>query len=519
VIVDFFTDDNVAYDADLCIIGGGIAAYTLLSALSDTSMRVIVVERGGMKPGPDQESEKACHVSGHSFTGHLEGRYFGLGGTSEYWGGQALPLEEFDLTKKEWIDFSGWPISLEEISPYYPDAEKLFQVDPIAYSTDVFELRSLAPLPWNQSTIKLHFSKWSPRPNFKPNLLDAYSSAARTSILLNAVVSSLEFDANNKEVTHIQIQSHSGKRGTIKATAFVLAAGGIENARILQVSSTLPGNKWIGRMFQDHPTAQVATIHPTDMHSLQRYFGYFFKGRTRCLPRLSLTAEAQREKRMLAATAFIQFLPKEGSLFEAMKPVYRELSRLKFPSYSNIKTLFGALRKIGEVFPMLKAYWGGGYIYVPNSIPRLTIMLEQSPDVDSYVGLSSALDRYGMQVSDIHWQIPDTTIDTLKEFCAMLENEFSRLSLGHIEWDPWINQDNKTIKAHLIDAYHHMGTTRMSTSDASGVVDENCRMHGTGNVYVAGSSVFPTSGHSNPTLTFMALALRLGQHLKLQFNS
>lgn len=146
-------------------------------------------------------------------------------------------------------------------------------------------------------------------------------------------------------------------------------------------------------------------------------------------------------------------------------------------------------------------------------------MLEQSPDVDSYVGLSSALDRYGMQVSDIHWQIPDTTIDTLKEFCAMLENEFSRLSLGHIEWDPWINQDNKTIKAHLIDAYHHMGTTRMSTSDASGVVDENCRMHGTGNVYVAGSSVFPTSGHSNPTLTFMALALRLGQHLKLQFNS
>jgi choline dehydrogenase-like flavoprotein len=101
----------------------------------------------------------------------------------------------------------------------------------------------------------------------------------------------------------------------------------------------------------------------------------------------------------------------------------------------------------------------------------------------------------------------------------MLESEFSRMSLGRIEWDAWVNQDSETIKTHLIDAYHHMGTTRMSPSDASGVVDENCRMHGVQNLYIAGSSVFPTSGHSNPTLTFMALALRLGQHLKSQFNS
>lgn len=519
MIIDFITEDATSYDADLCIIGGGIAAYTLLSALSDSSMRVIVVERGGMKPGPSQEFEKTCHVSGHSFTGHLEGRYFGLGGTSEYWGGQALPLEEFDLAKKEWIDFSGWPIKIEDILPYYPDAEKLFQVDPVAYTTDVFKLRSLAPVPWNQSMIKLHFSKWSPRPNFKPNLIDAYSSSAKTDILLNAVVSSLAYDSEKKEVTHIHIQSHTGKKGTIMAKSYVLAAGGIENARILQVSSTLPENKWIGRMFQDHPTAQVATIHPTDMLSLQRYFGYFFKGRTRCLPRLSLTAEAQKEKQILAATAFIQFLPKEGSLFEAMKPVYREMSRLKVPSYANLKTLFRGLHNIGEIIPMLKAYWGSRYMYVPNSIPRLTIMLEQSPAADSTVGLSSALDAYGIPVADIHWRIPDITIDTLKEFCTMLEAEFSRLSLGRIEWDAWVNQDNETIKTHLIDAYHHMGTTRMSPSDASGVVNENCRMHGVQNLYIAGSSVFPTSGHSNPTLTFMALALRLSQHLKSQFNA
>ncbi len=512
MILDFSTQETLSYEADLCIIGGGIATYTLLSSLAHRSMRVMVIERGGMEADADQDKSKACEVTGHSFAGHLTGRYFGLGGTSEYWGGQALPLQDFDLSRKSWVDFSGWPIPMNDITPFFADAEKLFQVNPVAYDSDVFQLRSLASIPWDQSAIQAHFSKWSPRPNFKPNLVHAYSNHPQVDILINAVTTSLEYSEDTKEVSSINIH-YRGKVGNVRAKRFILAAGGIENARLLLVSPTLPVNEYIGRMFQDHPTAQVATIHPADNHTLQRYFNYFFKGKTRCLPRLSLTSAFQEKHKTLAATAFIQFIPREGSVLDSFKQVYRAISRFKMPSGKAIADQFKSLRHIGEVIPIARAYLFGRHLYTPDGTPRLTFMIEQAPIADSYIALSNTDDENGMPVAKIHWQFSDATIDTFRAFCTLLESEFSRLRLGRIEWDAWVMEGTTTVREHLTDAYHHMGTTRMSETAATGVVDQHCKVHGVDNLYIAGSSVFPTSGHSNPTLTFMALALRLGHHL------
>jgi len=516
VIIDFLSADTSDFDADLCIIGGGVAAYTLISSLHNSPLRILVIERGGLNPGPDHEKEKESEITGHTFTGHLEGRYFGLGGTSEYWGGQALPLDEFDFSKKDWVEFSGWPIPFEEIKPFYPEAEKLFKVDHVSFEADVFTLRKLKPLSLDPSSVKFHFSKWSPRPNFKPALIDALVSNERSHILLNAVVSTLEYNIEKKKVSQIHFECSNGRRGTVKATNFILASGGIENARLLLCSPTIPQNKWIGRMFQDHPTAQVATLLPTDMSLLQRYFGYFFIGRTRCLPRLSLSSDIQTSKKLIAATAFIQFLPKEGSLFESMKEVYRSISRMKIPSKRMIVNLFISMRNLKDVIPIMKAYSVNRSVYVPDSLPRLTVMIEQVPSSESHISLSSERDKYGMAKAKINWCIPDATIHTLKEFCLILEVAFQRIQLGNIQWETWLSESNEIIKKNLSDAFHHMGTTRMGQSETTGVVDENCRMHGVGNLYIAGSSVFPTSGHSNPTLTFMALAIRLGRHLEAQ---
>jgi choline dehydrogenase-like flavoprotein len=519
VIIDFSVDKHADYEADLCIVGAGIAAYTLLSAFRDSPLRILVVERGGMKQDLNQEAEKACTISGHTFEGHLGGRYFGLGGTSAYWGGQSLPLEEFDLAHKDWVAYSGWPIRMDDIKPYFGDAEKLFQVDPIPYTQDVFNIRSLKPFASSPSAIKYHFSKWSPRPNFKPDLQEKYSSHGNTHILLNAVVSTFDYEEESKEIKIIHIRNQTGKKGTVRATRYVLAAGGIENARLLLASPALPANKWVGLMFQDHPTAQVATVYPTDMKLLQRYFGYFFRGRTRMLPRMSLSAEAQKQGRLLAATSFIQFLPKEGSVLEAAKQVYRSVVRMKKPPMPEVKRLLVSFYKIGELFPMLKAYVSTRSVYVPDSIPRLTVMLEQVPSENSYIRLSETRDTYGIPMAEIHWEISDETVKTLRTFCSILDAELKNKPVASIEWDSWLNEDDQAIKQHLTDAFHHMGTTRMSSSAETGVVDEQCRMHGVNNLYVTGSSVFPTSGHSNPTFTAMALTLRLGKHLKEKFRA
>lgn len=513
MITDFSATTETAFEADLCIVGTGVAAYTMLSVLSASSLKIVVLERGGVDRDSDESKEKECHITGHRFTGHQDGRCFGLGGTSLTWGGQALPLHDFDLEAKDWVAHSGWPLTQEDIEPYIPAAEAIFNVDPVPYNTDVFSLRSLPPLSPLSGQVEFHFSKWSPSPNFKPGWLNTYAPHPRISILTHARATSMEYDDLRREVDQINIHDPQGKTGVVKAKRYVLAAGGLENPLLLLASETMPSNPWIGKMFQDHPTAQVATVRPYDKQILQRYFGYFFRGKTRMLPRISLTRNAVYQNRILSATSFIQFIPPEGSFYESLKEIYRPLARGHKPTGKVIRNALRSMTQIGSIFKVLKAFVVDRYSFVPNGTPRLTVMIEQSPNVKSKIVLSDKMDHTGHRIPEIQWFFGEDTIATFKTFCLILDSEFKKLNIGKIEWDAWTKEDPETIRHHFIDAYHHMGGTRMSKTPETGVVNSDSRMHDVSNVYVAGSSVFPTSGHSNPTLTFMALAIRLSHHL------
>lgn len=513
MILDYASSPESFFEADICIVGTGVAAYTMLSSLVHTNLKIIVVERGGIQPDPDESLDKECLINGHVFTGHQDGRRFGLGGTSLSWGGQALPLHDFDFDQKEWVKYSGWPISPADITPFIPAAEAIMQVDPVPYDTDVFSLRSLASLHSDSGQVQFHFSKWSPAPNFKPGWLKKYASHPQIQVITHARALSLHFDEETKSVSKLYILNPEGKQGVISAAQYVLAAGGLENPCLLLASPTMPVNPWIGKMFQDHPTAQVATVKPKDLHRLQRYFGYFFLGKTRMLPRISLTQSAVLHHKILSATAFIQFIPPGGSFFENLKETYRSISRGHVPTARTMMKTLASMRHIGSLFAVAKAYVADRYAFVPGGVPRLTMMIEQSPDPQSQIVLSTTKDKAGQPIPEIYWHFGEDTIRTFKTYCSILESEFDRLDIGKIEWDSWVHQDDETIRQHLQDAYHHMGTTRMSATHDTGVVNTDCRMHDVQNVYIAGSSVFPTSGHSNPTLTFMALALRLSQNL------
>lgn len=513
MITDFKVSTASQFEADLCIIGSGVAAYTMLSVLSSAALKIIVLERGGLDRDVDETKDKACLINGHPFSGHQDGRCFGLGGTSLTWGGQALPLHDFDFEKREWVEHSGWPISQKDIDPYIPAAEAVFKVDGVPYDSDVFALRSLPPLSPLSGQLQFHFSKWSPSPNFKPGWLKTYAPHPHLTILTYARVTSLEYDDQRREVSHITIQDPKGKTGTVKAKHYVLAAGGLENPLLLLASDSMPTNPWIGRMYQDHPTAQVATVRPYDQQILQRYFGYFFRGKTRMLPRMSLTRNAIHQNRILSATSFIQFIPPEGSFYENLKEIYRPLARGHMPGGKVIRNALRSMTQMGSIIKVLKAYIMDRYSYVPQGTPRLTVMIEQSPNEQSKLVLSDKMDHTGQRIPEIQWFFGDDTIVTFRTFCSILQSEFDKLNLGTIEWDAWIKEDSETIRNHLIDAYHHMGGTRMSLTRETGVVNSDCQMHDAANVYIAGSSIFPTSGHSNPTLTLMALAIRLSHYL------
>jgi choline dehydrogenase-like flavoprotein len=137
---------------------------------------------------------------------------------------------------------------------------------------------------------------------------------------------------------------------------------------------------------------------------------------------------------------------------------------------------------------------------------------EQAPNPRSRVNLHhSKRDQLGLPATQLDWQLSDFDKFSIRRTAELIGIELGRAGLGRVRTD--IDEDLS--KFPLVEtAWHHMGTTRMSENDRTGVVDSACRVHGLSNLYVAGSSVFPTGGRANPTLTIVALAIRLADHLK-----
>jgi choline dehydrogenase-like flavoprotein len=131
------------------------------------------------------------------------------------------------------------------------------------------------------------------------------------------------------------------------------------------------------------------------------------------------------------------------------------------------------------------------------------------------VTLGTRRDRFGLPVARVDWRPAPSDRASIRASQKAVDTALRAAGLGHVEF--MLGDEHPPML--LEGNFHHLGTTRMHTDPARGVVDADCRVHGVRNLYVAGSSVFPTYGCSNPTLTVVALALRLADHLKKQLAS
>ena len=149
---------------------------------------------------------------------------------------------------------------------------------------------------------------------------------------------------------------------------------------------------------------------------------------------------------------------------------------------------------------------------------RFYTRLEQCPNPDSRVKLIGEQDALGLNRIALDWQLTDLDKRSLRRSQELIGAEFGRLGVGRFKLDDWLLADDNSWPEDLHGGHHHMGTCRMSDDPKRGVVDRDCRVHGFDNLYVAGSAVYPTTGYVNPTLTVVALALRLADHLKTKFG-
>jgi choline dehydrogenase-like flavoprotein len=386
------------------------------------------------------------------------------------------------------------------------------------FDTDLFAHLRTQPPAFDADQLWYHFSKWSPRPNIREVYLPKIRDSERCTLLLHANVTDIALDGNLQRVQQLEVRSLRGHCATVKANAFAMCVGGIETARLLLASRKQRelgiGNEHdlVGRYFQDHPSALVGWIESPSPERAQNWLNVFHKRGLKYSVRCTATPQWQRENRSLNISMGTTFEQPDSSL-QDLKDVYSALRRFQVSPETVAKTWRTLKRPSAAIVPAYQ-FLARGRSFAPGARMVVGLTSEQEPNPESRILLSEKVDALGMPRANVRWKLSPMTLDTMRKFAAVLREEFCKAGIGKIHFEPWLFDDSAPWMEHVTDQFHHIGTARMHRSPQEGVVNEHCQVHGMENLYIGSSAVFPTSGHSNPTLTIIALCLRLADRLK-----
>lgn len=532
-------DGDLERTYDLCLVGAGPAGITIAAELERSGLSILLAESGGLKPGATPDDLNVGESIGYP-ADLLTSRFRGLGGTSTRWGGRCAMLDDIDFERRDWIDDSGWPLSLDSLLPSYERARSILNLND-DWSSDEDVLAQLSPQARQQGEADLRPYVWrvpSPyrRKSFKALALPAsfkgfdfgavyrqqLARSQSVHVLLNATLVALQSRSEACDIEAVRLASLSGRRATIRARHFVLCCSGVENARILlnaspELLECANRHDVIGRYLAQHPVASIGTVQ-TDRDGamrLQRTYNVFQRP-----PRVSvayttglaLTRAAQQAHRLCNASVTLTYEANASSSWAAFKRLKQSATTRTLGS-KDVSDGVTVLRK----FPMVnlaRRYVFGREIYHRDPIIHVNAHLEQAPNRDSRIYLSNDRDRLGVRRVVMDWRISGAELKTVRFLAGATKSELRRRGLGELETPSWISSGEPLSAGHLASNEHHIGTTRMADDPEKGVVDRNCKVHGLDNLFVAGASVFPTGGHANPTLTIVALSIRIADHLR-----
>jgi choline dehydrogenase-like flavoprotein len=512
------------FDTDLCIIGAGAAGIAIAREFIGSPWRVLLLESGGFRRERRvQHLYEAPSVGEHYYQPLEACRSRFLGGSTNCWGGICTPLDEIDFEERPWIRWSGWPASYAEVEPFLRRAHRLCSTGPYLYDAGAWERIGLRHRSFDAALFRAFVWQFNSRAGFDLSFGKRFRSelrnASNVDVLLHANVTELVTNESGSAIEGACVQTLDGGAHRIRARRFILACGGIENARILLASTrTNPngvGNAHgvVGRFFHEHLQVPCGVlVAPQRGGEAFRYSRLYPLGGTACLPGLQLAPEAQALYRTPNVSISIDPLYDRESALVALQHLRSDFKARRI-STDSLKRLARATYECYEWAPEAWRRFVEGDR--PRGDPRRYIVFarsEQTPNPDSRVMLSRETDELGMPraVLDWHTTVFDRTGIRLAASCAI--REFRRLGIGEIVEADWLAGPDWP--EDLAGGPHHMGTTRMSDDVHTGVVDRNCKVHGVQGLYVAGSSVFPTGGHANPTLSILALALRLAEHVR-----
>lgn len=524
---------GLSVQADVCLIGAGAAGITLAREFAGSGVRVCLVEGGGLHY-EYAESQALYAGTNVGLPMTLEGgrlRFFG--GTTNHWAGRCAPLSEIDFRRRPWIAHSGWPLDRAEIDPYYPRAREVAGFGSKWRSDEETLALLKAPLPtlnpqwlrpfiWNYAPAMKDAATWRWANAYGALLADADN--VRT--LLHANFAEFSLSKNGARVVNLSVRTLNGVTAKIEAEKYVLCCGGIENARVLLLESQRNSGGFgndhdlVGRYFMQHLRGTAGLLAGTlpAMAQIQNQFNVL-RGPNGLQVEvgLTLTPEIMEREGLLNCSALLQYEPDPESGVTAAQDIWRALQSGHWPPEVGKKVGLIAedipqvVGVVGQHLASKQRLASGG---VPSKSALLLVDLEPVPDPESRILLGDDRDALGLRRVKADWRHGGLERRTAMRLATLVAAEFARAGIGRTRLEPWLHDDRVPVADALAGLPHYIGTTRMADDPREGVVDRNCAVHGMENLYVAGSSVFPTAGQANPTLTIVALALRLAKHLR-----
>lgn len=515
--------DDERIDRDLCIIGAGPAGIAVAREFLETGHRVALIESGDLFPDDGPQELAGGENTGLPYPELDQTRIRAFGGTTWHWGGNIRPLEPIDLAPRDWMPASGWPLTHEEISPYYERAKGFFLLPDTAFDEAHWRgvLRHAWDFPDGGALSQVFHTVGEPGLYSGITWSDAVEASENVDLFYHATTLEIVADEAARRIRFLRARTPDGKTIRFYGRHFVLAAGGIENPRILLLSSGQQaeglGNEHghVGRYFQEHLTTpdfgELAVGDP-------RLPLDFFLGTDREWGEtwgvLRLSDETMRRHKLpnirfqlaTIVNSFNRSMDTDGMkslrFLLGLTPVggNKELGRHIANVIADIDHAADAVYN--------RLMYHPDYPLIAVSVVQIG---EQVPNRGSLVRLSDKLDKYGQRRAVLHWRTTEQDDRGAWQSATLLRSVLEAADIGRL--DIGITPDaftQRPPKPHI----HHMGTTRMSSRPEDGVVDPDCRVHRCDNLYVAGSSVFPTGGNCNPTFVLVSLAIRLADHLK-----
>ena len=514
-------EPNTELNADICVVGGGAAGISIARELIDEDCSVLLLESGGKSFDPEiQRLYEGVNSRDDFALDSSRLRYFG--GSTNHWGGWCAPFDEIDFVKRDWVPNSGWPITYDVLAPYYRRAQQVCGLGDYRYDVAEWPSQNLAALRLDPEKLEHKMWQISPPTIFGRVYEKELTMATNLKVILNATVTQVVTDANGSTVTAVSLADLHGRRATVRAAFFVIACGGIESPRLLLASNHVHsagiGNKHdlVGRFFMEHPHPDAGGILLTGDAELLRAYSVREVEGERIVTGFGPSPAAQQRLRILNSSIVLsgplRHGPSEG--WDSLTKLSRSRQSGEWPEGMG-SHVAKVLRDLDDVLAESYRRATEGAIKGFQLVGRTELV----PNRENRLTLAYERDALDVNRIRLDWKVGSLDRSTVATTMKLLAEELGRLNVARVRVNELLFKDDSSWSENLSWFGHHMGTTRMDANPKRGVVDTDCRVHGVSNLFIASGSVFPTCSFANPTLTIVAIALRLADHLKTKVSS